>query len=133
MPGERSDRPEFVFDAGAFIAWEKNDQRVREIVALALTGAVRVSTSSAVIAQVWRGGPRQARLARLLGADAIDEFALAPVSARQIGLLAADRDATDVVDGHVAMLVQASGARALTSDPQDLAAWGVHSHLILTC
>lgn len=55
--------PELVLDAGAFIAFERNDPRVRALVALASVGKVTLRTSSGVVAQVWRGGPRQARLA----------------------------------------------------------------------
>lgn len=134
MPAEQpGGDPVFVFDAGAFIAWERNDEHVRELVALALTGAIDVHTSSAVIAQVWRGGPRHARLARLLGGDAITEASLDPTTARQIGLLAAETGSSDIVDGHVALLARRRSARVLTSDPQDIATWGIPGDAIITC
>ncbi len=134
MPTERpGDAPLVIFDAGAFIAWERNDEGVRELVALALSGAIGVHTSSAVIAQVWRGGPRHARLARLLGGDAITEQALDPTTARQIGLLAAETGGGDIVDGHVALLARRREAKVVTPDPHDLATWGLPADAIISC
>jgi hypothetical protein len=120
-------------DAGAFLAWERGDQRIRGIVQLALAGDVVLRTSSGVVAQVWRGGSRQARLARLLGSDTIDERPLDPVASRQVGLLAADAGAADVVDGHVALLARRTGVRVLTSDVDDLKAWGVEAGAMIRC
>lgn len=133
MKRRQANPAEFVLDAGAFLAWERGDQRVRGIVQLALIGDVVLRTSSAVVAQVWRGGSRQARLARLLGSDTIDERALDPVASRQIGLLAADVGETDVVDGHIALLARRPGVRVLTSDAEDLTAWGVDTGAIIGC
>ncbi len=70
-----------VLDAGAFVAGERNDKRVRALVQLAEASEVTVRTSSGVVAQVWRGGSRQARLARLLGSGTIDERPLDPTAA----------------------------------------------------
>lgn len=125
--------PEIVFDAGAFIAWERNDPRVRALVQLAESGALRLHTSSAVIAQVWRGGPRQARLARLLNADTVGEHPLDPTASRLVGLLAADCGGQDVVDGHVASLARRAHVKVLTSDPGDILGWGVRPEQIIEC
>ncbi|MGH3870467.1 MAG: hypothetical protein ACRDSR_02965 [Pseudonocardiaceae bacterium] len=122
-----------VLDAGAFVAWERNDTRVRALVQLAEAGDITLRTSSGVVAQVWRGGSRQARLARLLGSDIVDERPLDPTAARQVGLLAGQVGATDVVDGHVTSLAVKPGARVLTSDVDDLQAWGVPAHAVIRC
>lgn len=122
-----------VFDAGAFVAWERNDKRVRALVQLAEAGDITLRTSSGVVAQVWRGGSRQARLARLLGGGTVDERPLDPMAARQVGLLAGEVGATDVVDGHVANLAMKPGTRVLTSDVADLHAWGVPVEAIIRC
>ncbi|MGI8817396.1 MAG: hypothetical protein ACR2G2_19505 [Pseudonocardia sp.] len=82
---------------------------------------------------MWRGGARQARLARLLASGAIDERPLDPHAARRIGLLAADTGRSDVVDGHVAALSLAPRTRVLTSDPDDLLGWGVPADAIARC
>ncbi|MGH3824823.1 MAG: PIN domain-containing protein [Pseudonocardiaceae bacterium] len=122
-----------VLDTGAFVAWERNDKRVRALVQLAEAGDITLRTSSGVVAQVWRGGSRQARLARLLGSGIIDERPFDPTAARQVGLLAGEVGATDVVDGHVASLTIKPGARVLTSDVADLRAWGVPAEAIVCC
>jgi hypothetical protein len=122
-----------VLDAGALIAWERNDKRVRALVQLAEAGDITLRTSSGVVAQVWRGGSRQARLARLLGSGTVEERPLDPTAARQVGLLAREVGVTDVVDGHVANLATKPGARVLTSDVADLHAWGIPADAIICC
>lgn len=57
----------FVFDAGALIAFERNDRTVVMLVKRLLEQRARVIIPAAVVGQVWRDGARQARLARLLG------------------------------------------------------------------
>lgn len=124
---------DLVLDAGAFIAFDRNDQQVRALIELGLRGALTLRTSSGVVAQVWRGGARQVRLARLLGTDVIDERPLDPHAARRVGLLAAESGHDDVVDGHVASLALGRGTRVVTSDPDDLIGWGVPADRIVRC
>jgi predicted nucleic acid-binding protein len=114
-----------VLDAGALIAVERGEELVRLYLALAGRGELRLLTSSAVVAQVWRGGARQARLARLLASELAEEAALDSEASRRIGFLAAATGAEDVVDGHVALLARDEDAIVLTSDPEDLERWGV--------
>lgn len=122
-----------VLDAGALIALERGDQVVRAYVLLAERGLVSLWTTSAVIAQVWRGGARQARLARFLNSDLLAEEPLAVAASRRIGLLAAATGATDIVDGHVALMAMERDAVVLTSDPDDLIGWGIAADRIVTC
>jgi predicted nucleic acid-binding protein len=87
-----------------------------------------------VVAQVWRGGNRQARFARLLASDLVTELALDSEASRRIGVLAtAARGARDVVDGHVAVIALHRDAVVLTSDPEDIARWGVPAANIVSC
>ena len=58
----------FVFDAGAFIALERRTPLLLGILEEALHGTVQVVLPRTVIAQVWRGGPRQANVGRLISA-----------------------------------------------------------------
>jgi predicted nucleic acid-binding protein len=123
-----------VLDAGALIALERGSAVVRGYVLLADRGYAGLTTSSAVVAQVWRGGSRQARLARLLASDLVAEVALDLEAARRIGLLAAAvPGARDVVDGHVAVIALDRDAVVLTSDPKDIAGWGVPAANIIPC
>jgi predicted nucleic acid-binding protein len=123
-----------VLDAGAFIALERGAASVRGYVLLADRGHAALATSAAVVAQIWRGGNRQARLARLLASDLVTELALDSEASRRIGLLAAAAPgARDVVDGHVAVIALDADAVVLTSDPEDIARWGVPAANIVPC
>jgi predicted nucleic acid-binding protein len=124
---------EVVLDAGALIALERGRYDVRIHVLLAEKGLLRLTTSSAVVAQVWRGGGRQARLARFLGSGLVTEVPLNAMASRRIGILAAACGAADVTDGHVASLALERNAFVLTSDPGDIAIWGVASRRIVRC
>lgn len=124
---------ELVLDAGAFLAWERGDQRVRAVIALARSGRVSLRTSAAVVAQVWRGGARQARLSRLLESGVVEERPLDPRAGRRVGVLAAATGESDVVDGHVASIALERHARVVTSDPVDLRRWGVPEEALVVC
>jgi predicted nucleic acid-binding protein len=106
---------------------------VRGYVLLADRAKVTLSTSSAVVAQVWRGGSRRARLARFLASDLVTEIALDRDASRRIGMLAATVGSKDVVDGHVAIIALEHDALVLTSDPEDIARWGVPDERIVRC
>jgi predicted nucleic acid-binding protein len=122
-----------VFDAGALIAIDRGSQLVRGYVLLADRARATLSTSSAVVAQVWRGGGRQARLTRFLSSDLVAEIPLDPEAGRRIGLLAAAVGSRDVVDGHVALIALDRDGIVLTSDPADIARWGVPDERIVRC
>ncbi len=55
-----------VLDSGALVAIDKRDRQVGAMLEVARHQGVRVSTSAAVVAQVWRPGAMQANLARAL-------------------------------------------------------------------
>jgi hypothetical protein len=57
----------FVFDAGAFIALERRSPLLLRILDEALHGTVEVVLPRTLIAQTWRGSPRQANTGRLAG------------------------------------------------------------------
>jgi hypothetical protein len=108
-----------ILDAGAFVAFERGDTRVRARLAAARRLQLEVTTTSPVVAQVWRNGRRQALLAGLLRAvrvDAPDEAA-----ARRAGELLARSRSNDVVDALLGDLVR-RGDTVLTSDPGDVRA-----------
>ncbi len=120
-----------VLDAGAFLAVERAD---RDVVALVKgeRAAGRVPlTHGGVVAQVWRGGGRQALLARLLAG--VDVVALDEELGRRAGVLLGCAGCSDVVDAAVVVLAR-DGDDILTSDPQDLLVLaevaGVHVELV---
>lgn len=106
-----------VLDAGALVAVDRGDRHVGALLRVAWEAGLHVRTSAAVVAQVWRAGSRQARLARVLTGVAVRP--LDDADARRVGALLAATGARDVVDAHVALGV-APGDRVLTSDPEDI-------------
>jgi predicted nucleic acid-binding protein len=120
-----------VLDAGALIAVDKRDRRVGTRLAVAREEGLPIRTAATVLAQVWRNGARQANLARVL--SGVEVLPLDDDDARRAGELLAATGTTDVVDAHVATLVE-PGDDVLTADPQDISrlivARGVKARLI---
>jgi hypothetical protein len=107
-------------DAGALIAFERADRKVVTIIARAFATQTRLSVPTGVIAQVWRNGRLQARLARLLGSKVIEVVPLDDLAARQAGQLCGIAGTNDVVDASVVICARARQHGVLTSDPKDL-------------
>jgi predicted nucleic acid-binding protein len=109
-----------VLDAGALIAFEKNDRRVRTLIELAVARGGTLLTTGGVVAQVWRDGSRQARLARLLGSEVVRVQPLDRDEAQATGALCGEAGTRDVVDASVVLLARRYDATVVTSDPDDL-------------
>jgi len=107
-------------DAGALIAFERNDRRVVAVLARALVHELSLVVPAGVVGQVWRDGRRQARLARLLSADEVEVEALDDRRARTAGQLCGVKRAADVIDASVVIGARERGDRVVTSDPRDL-------------
>ncbi len=110
-----------VFDAGALIAFERNDWKVRTLVELAMAHGAALHVPGGVVAQVWRDGSRQARLARLLGSGILQVQSLDRAEAQATGALCGKAGVSDVVDASVVLLARRQHATVVTSDPEDLA------------
>lgn len=117
--GTRRPRP-VVLDVGAFIAFERNDKRVRTLIALSLSHRGALHAPASVVAQVWRDGRRQARIARLIGSGAVDIQSLDVEEAQAIGVICGRSSSKDIVDAHVVLVARREGAIVVTSDPDDL-------------
>ena len=107
-----------LLDAGALIAYDRRSVYVVALIESAQRKGVVVRTSTAVVAQVWRDGARQARLARLL--VGVDELELTKKASRAIGLLLAASGTSDVVDAGL-VEIASDGDEIVTTDPADLA------------
>ncbi len=107
----------FVYDAGVFVAADRDDRLAwaahRARVEL---GLVPVTTSP-VVAQVSRSG-RQAQLRRFLRGCEIEPFAAGEGHA--VGALLGAAGTSDVVDAHVVTVAARTDAIILTSDVDDL-------------
>jgi len=106
-------------DAGALIAIERGDRRLLRLLELTRERGLVLDVPTGVVAQVWRGGHRQARLARFLRLPDVRYVDLDLTSARAVGELCAITDAHDVVDAHVALHALKIGLSVVTSDPAD--------------
>lgn len=107
-----------VLDTGALIAVERADRSMWALLAEARERGTEMVVPATVLAQAWRGGPRSARVARLLEASRLD--VLDEDRAKQVGARLQTRKARDVVDAHVVCCAK-PGAAVATSDPKDIA------------
>ncbi|TMQ02339.1 MAG: type II toxin-antitoxin system VapC family toxin [Deltaproteobacteria bacterium] len=123
--------PGLTLDAGALIAFERNDRRVVALLVRALDHRMAIVVPAGVIGQVWCDGRRQARLARLLATDEVEIEALDDRRAREAGQLCGARGTADVIDASVVLGARARGHRIVTSDPADLARLDPRADLIV--
>jgi hypothetical protein len=105
-----------VCDAGALIALERGSGRLRA----AFEVGRRHIIPAPVLAQVWRSGRRQARLALFLAAEGTIVEPLDELGARAVGAVLARSGTTDIVDGFVVVCARRYQALVLSSDPEDL-------------
>ena len=124
--GAQSSR-NLTFDAGGLIAFDRGDPRVRAILRHALATGVDIAVPAGALAQAWRDGSGQSRLAALVSDAHTRTEALTEVRARAAGLLCGRTGVADVVDASVVLCARAQGnSVVVTSDPADLAALDRH-------
>src|SRR6266566_3589454 len=88
--------PGVTYDTGALVAAERNDRRMWALHAGFLAEEVVPVVPAPVLAEAWRGGSRQASLARLLAMCHVEP--MSEEQARQVGVLAGRVGHDDVVD-----------------------------------
>ena len=109
-------------DAGALIAFERGDRAMLALIVVARQDRTKLVVPAGVVAQVWRDGRTQARLARLLGSDTVEVEALTDQRARAAGQLCGVAKTTDIVDASVVLCARERGGGVITSDAGDLLA-----------
>lgn len=87
------------YDTGALVAADRGERQMWARHRVLLASREVPTTPAPVVAQAWRGGGRQALLARLL--VGCDVEALDDDQARSVGSLAARAATTDIVDATV--------------------------------
>ena len=110
-----------VLDAGALIAIEKGDRKVLALCRVAVLDRAAVVVPAGVVAQVWRDGARQARLARLVSANGTIIEPLDLEGARLAGVVCGRAETTDVIDATIVIAARQHHAKVISSDPDDLA------------
>jgi predicted nucleic acid-binding protein len=110
-----------VLDAGALIAFERGDARMRALVQEALKAGVRLVVPAGVLAQVMRDRARQVPLRALLGGPTSSVVALDQPLAEAAGILCGRAGTSDVIDASVVLTARRERAPVVTSDAGDLA------------
>jgi predicted nucleic acid-binding protein len=105
-------------DAGALIAYERGDARVRGILATAYARGFVPTIPAIALAEVWRGDAKDARVARLLKASSIET--VDERSARETGRLRRATPGAGTIDACIAVGVRKRGDAIATSDPDDM-------------
>jgi predicted nucleic acid-binding protein len=105
-------------DSGALIAFERNDRRMMAHLKEAARRDADLTVPSAVVAEVWRGGPRSARVALLL--DACSVQPLTDACARSAGEALAAVRGSGTIDAIVMASAAQRGDAVLASDEEDL-------------
>ena len=109
-------------DTGALIALEGGSKRMAVLAEEALAGRAELAVPAGVLAQAWRGGGRQARIARLLRASVTSVVPLDTRLALRVGARCAATRTADIVDVSVAICASDRGQPVITTDPDDIAA-----------
>jgi hypothetical protein len=117
------ERPKaIVLDAGALIAFERGDMRMRALVREALKVGAKLVVPAGALAQVWRGAARQAPLRALLKGPTSVVSPLDQVLAEAVGVLCGRAGTSDVIDASVVLVAKSERAVVVTSDVHDLRA-----------
>ena len=109
-------------DTGALIAVEAGSPRMALLVEQAIATGAELAIPAGVLAQAWRGGARQVRIAKLLQLQVTSIVSLDAKLALRVGARCASTGSTDVVDVSVAICARDRGHRVITSDPGDIGA-----------
>ncbi len=109
-----------VLDAGALIAVERGDRRTLTVLEAVRRAGRGMVLPAGVVAQVWRGGARQARLARLLGARGVGVEALSHAGAKACGVVCGRAGSADMVHASVVVAARHHRATVISSDRADL-------------
>ncbi|HEY1688796.1 MAG TPA: PIN domain-containing protein [Solirubrobacteraceae bacterium] len=117
-------------DAGALIAYERGQERIRKILAVGYERGFVPTIPAIALAEVWRGDAKDARIARLLKAcsiETVDER-----MARAAGSLRRAIPGASTIDACIAVGVRRRGDTIATSDPDDMRALLGRDFTILT-
>jgi predicted nucleic acid-binding protein len=105
-------------DAGALIAYERGAPEILRVLEVAFRRNVTPTVPSVVLAEVWRGDRKDARVAQLLKSCVVET--LDESRARAAGKLRRTTASAGAVDACVAVGVRERGDTIATSAPQDM-------------
>jgi len=105
-----------ILDAGFLVSVDRGERSAQEFLTAALRRGTALNATHPVVAQVWRDGARQVRLARFLGGITIHPFD----DGRAVGAILARSGTSDVVDAHLVSVAIRLSEQILTADFDDL-------------
>lgn len=105
-----------ILDAGFLISVDRGERAAQEFLTAALVHQTPLTTTHPVVAQLWRDGRRQARLARFLRSVVVLNFDDGP----EVGALLARCGSSDVVDAHLVVAAVRRSEPILSGDVGDL-------------
>lgn len=105
-----------VLDAGALIAIERGDERVRELIG----AGTSLIIPAPVLAQVWRDGARQARVAVTVRDHRTLIEVLDEDTAKAVGVLLGRTGTSDVADASVVLAARRYEAVVVTADAANI-------------
>lgn len=108
------------YDTGALVAADRGERRQWARHRALLARREIPTVPAPVLAQAWRGSPRQANLARLVSGCHVEPFD--DRSARATGSVAAQAATRDIVDACVVEGALRRSDLVISSDPGDLQA-----------
>jgi hypothetical protein len=109
-----------VLDAGALIAFERADPRIRALLRESLRRSIPLIVPAGVLGQVWRDGARQVVLRALLAGPTTEVPALDRVLAEAAGILCGRSKTADIIDASVVLIARAKRGVVISSDVGDL-------------
>jgi hypothetical protein len=107
-----------ILDAGFLVSVDRGERSAQEFLHAALQRHTTLSTTHPIVAQVWRNGARQARLARFLTTITVHTFD----NGSAVGAILARSQTTDVVDAHLVAVAVELAELILTGDMGDIEA-----------
>lgn len=112
--------PGVTYDTGALVAADRNDRAAWALHAAFLAEEALPTVPAPVLAEAWRGGSRQASLARFLAACVVEH--LTEAQAKDVGVIAGRSGHGDIVDVTVVEGAIRRGDGVVTSDPNHIRA-----------
>jgi hypothetical protein len=122
--------PGVTLDTGALIAIERADRKMQALLDEAHAAGLPIDIPAGPLAQAWRSGPRQARLARTLHLANVTIPALDEPNAKAAGILCGQRGTRDPIDASVVLNARGRDQAVITSDPADLGILDPHVRII---
>lgn len=107
-------------DAGALIEVDRGNESIRALLERAADRQISIILPTGALAQAWRDGSRQVRLARLLKTKLVQVEDLTLARAQATGVLCGLRGTGDVIDAFVVLIAKQYGGTVITGDPDDL-------------